>query len=89
VIERAGRAYRLTFSRSLAAHIVATAGGGYAVRRVGFRVGRPLAPGQASASGIYAVLDRRKGTALRLSLIREAAELMRSESRDIAEGWLA
>ena len=54
-----------------------------------FRVGRFLRPGEVSDSGAYALVDTRKFITLRIPLVREAADLLRSESRTVHEAWLA
>jgi len=39
-------------------------------------MGRELQPGEESKTGIYTLISRRKGTPLRVSLIKEFAEEM-------------
>lgn len=58
------------------------------VHRITFRVGRILLPGEQSSSGCYAILSKRTGVVLRISLIREAAELQCDDSRYLAECWV-
>ena len=82
------RVYRITFSKSLADHMV-RALGCYEVKRVTFRVGRELLPGEASRSQLYALVSKRSGAVLRISMVREIAEeLCDYDSRYLAECWL-
>ena len=82
---------RLTFAKDLAQHIC-THLEGHEVKRFKFFVGRQLEPGEESKSGMYAIcsnLPKTKGLVLRISLIKEAAELMTGdEYRYLAECWL-
>jgi hypothetical protein len=88
-IIRHGKLYRLTFSRSLADHILTQLPPGYEIRRFTFQLGRPLQRGETSASGLYALCSARKDITLRIALVREAAELMCDyDSRMIREAWL-
>lgn len=53
------------------------------------KLGRPLSPGTKSASGMYAIVAKRRDRILRICLIQELAELMsQDESRYLAEVWL-
>lgn len=85
-IERGGKLFRLTFSKSLAEHI---AGKAFDIVRRTFIKGRELQPGEQSRSGLYAIVDRRKGIVLRISLYREIAKLLTDSTRYIAEAWIA
>jgi hypothetical protein len=88
-VVKAEKVFRLTFSKSLAEHIVAALGDDtFTLRRLSFRIGRRLELGDLSRSGAYAVVDVRKGATLRVSLDRDVAELMRSDSRYLAEAWV-
>ena len=59
------------------------------VRRLYFRLGRELNQGEKSRSGLYALVTRKGGTTLRLSLLQEVAEeLCDHESRYLTECWL-
>jgi hypothetical protein len=79
--------FRLTFSRSLAEHLTGYLPGSE-VRRVSFRLGRRLGPGERSPSGLYALVSARKGRVLRLSLIEGVAQELVDPSRYLAECWL-
>ncbi len=82
---------RLTFSRSLADHIldIHPDGNRLRIRRVQFVVSRALRPGEASRSGLYAIASARTGRVLRISLFQAIADEFRDESREIFECWLA
>lgn len=86
-LEANGRCYRLTFSRSLAEHIQRLRPE-LEIRKRTFRTGRMLAKGEMSRSGVYAIVDTRKFKTLRLSLIKDVAYLLRSNTRTVHEGWL-
>lgn len=88
-IERGGKTYRLTFSKSLAEHIACRAKEPFKIERRTFVKGRELSPGEQSRSGLYAIVDRRKGLVLRISMYREIAELMGVDTRYVAEAWLS
>lgn len=60
----------------------------YQIVRRKFITGAELQHDEKSRSGLYALIDKRKGKTLRISLIPEIAELHRDESRYIAEAWL-
>ena len=71
--------FRITFSKSLAEHV---AGENY-------KLGKPLKNGEKSRSGLYAVVAKKRDRILRVSLIKELAELMDDgESRYLAECWV-
>jgi hypothetical protein len=90
--ENGQRLHRLTFSSSLAQWLAGEAekkwGMKMEVKRYGFKIGKRLDAGQASASGVYGIVSANKGMALRASLFQEGAEMMRDSSRDIHEMWL-
>jgi hypothetical protein len=80
--------YRLTFSRDLA-HFICKDKPQYRPERVTFHLGRPLQRGEISKSGLYGIMSKRKGIALRISLIKETAELYaEDESRTLCEAWI-
>jgi hypothetical protein len=82
--------YRVTFSRSLAEHINNKAGGKYKIQSVEIFPGRELAPGEKSATGVYALVARRKNKLLRCSLDYEIAQLLVADgsSRYLAEATI-
>ena len=83
------RLIRLTFSRSLADHIVAVLGAEYSVKRITFRLGKKLQPNETSSSGLYAVVSCKNDFTLRISLFKEAAQLFCDwDSRYLAECWI-
>lgn len=85
VCPKSNRLHRLTFSKSLADHIVASTYG-YEVRRFRFSVGKPLERGQDSRTGLYGIMSTAKNFALRVSLIKETAMLFTEcDSRSLAE----
>lgn len=55
---------------------------------VAIRTGRPLGPGEASKTGLYAVCKSGTGWPLRVTLFRDLAERWRHETRDVRECWL-
>lgn len=74
----------MTFSKSLADYLARLTH--KAVARVQIAVGRRLAPGEPSRTGAYALVARRKGTILRVSLIQGfAEELADGDSRVLHE----
>ena len=78
--------FRITFSKSLAEHV---AGENYNVKRIELKLGKPLKNGEKSRSGLYAVVAKKRDRILRVSLIKELAELMDDgESRYLAECWV-
>lgn len=68
--------HRITFAESVASRCAELSGAGYKIQKVNLKLGAELAPGQASCNGLYALVSRRKEKLLRVSLIRDAAELM-------------
>ena len=59
------------------------------MRRLSFRLGIELKRGEQSRSGLYALVTRKGGTVLRISLMQQMAEeLCDYESRYLAECWL-
>lgn len=84
-----GRLHRATFSRSLAQHVIERAGRGEVVRFDAVK-GRTLGRGEPSASGLYAIVARRRDRMLRLAMsLEEADTLCDYDSRYIAEAWLS
>jgi len=76
----------VTFSKSRADHIVGQKGSDYKVERRTFKVSSLL--GSVSRSGAYALCSKRSGKVLRVTLIRELAELLCDDSRYLKEFWL-
>lgn len=89
MLTRDGQAFRFTFSKSLAEHIQRYCGPeGLDLRRVQFRLGRPLAHGQVSRSGLYAITSR-ESKVLRITMFAEVAKLLTPDSwRQVYECWL-
>lgn len=88
VCPKSNTLHRLTFSKSLADHIVGITKG-YEVRRFLFAVGKPLERGQDSSTGIYGIMSKAKNYALRVSLMKETAMLLSDdETRSMAEVYL-
>lgn len=77
---------KLTFSKSLADMLIGL-DEKYQIQRFEAVVGKELARGDISKTGIYLIVSQR-GIVLRASLIREIAEMYRDESRRIFEGHL-
>lgn len=83
---RGDRLFRITFSKSLAEHI---AGDAYDVKRIDLKLGKPLLPGELSSTGLYAVVAKRRDRILRVSLIKDVAEMIGDDpSRYVAECWV-
>lgn len=85
-IEKDGKVYRLTFSRSLADHICRVKPGFTQSHKV-FVYGDELKPGEVSKSGLYAV-TKTNGWALRITMFPELAETWRDKTRKVYECWL-
>lgn len=77
-ILRGDHCYRITFSEDLAKHIISKTGPGYTMSRRKFILTRPLKGGK-SRTGLYAIATTKCAYPLRISLIREAAEMMCDE----------
>lgn len=79
ITPESNKLHRLTFSKSLAQDIVKDAKKlldmSCEVRRFKFRPGRTLAKGEESKTGLYGIISTSKQYALRISLIKEVAEL--------------
>lgn len=80
-----GQIYRVTFSRSVAEHIARIHSKPLCVVRLQLRLGRRLAPGEVSRTGLYAIVSTRKSTILRVTLFQALAEGWRDVSRDVYE----
>ena len=65
--------HRLTFSKSLAQLLAAQTG--FQVGRWRYRIGDALKPGEKSPTGLYALLDVKRGTVLRIALDPRIAEI--------------
>lgn len=65
--------HRLTFSKSLAELIASKTG--LAMGRWNYHIGEPLEPGQASPTGLYALLDAKSNLTLRISLDPQIAAI--------------
>lgn len=82
------RVHRLTFSQSLAKHIVSNFSQ-YEIKRIGFKVVKKLNVGEKSSSGLYALVSNKGDVVLRVSMIKEIAEIHYDKSsRYLAEVWL-
>ena len=82
---REGRIERLSFSRSFLEFLGRQLGGSWQVLRFTFKLEEEL-----NDASIFAIVDRRKGKVLRLSLSRETAEfLCRDPSRYVAAASIA
>lgn len=80
--------HRLTFSYSLA-KLIASYNEDYAIRQFSFRIGDKLEPGQTSRSGFYALMAKKGDYTLRISMMKEIAQLHSEDpSRYLAEAWL-
>lgn len=75
----------MTFSRSVAEHIARIHSKPLCVVRLQLRLGRRLAPGEVSRTGLYAIVSTRKSTILRVTLFQALAEGWRDVSRDVYE----
>ncbi len=78
----------MTFSRSLAEHILDRAGPDYSLDRISLRLGEELGPYSESPSGLYALVSRAKGKILRVTLHKECSWFMQDESRAVCGVWL-
>lgn len=68
--------YRITFSYDLARLICERHGNGkLKVCKIKFRIGRKLQPGETSYNGIYGLIKTKNDWALRISLIKDCANL--------------
>lgn len=68
------RLHRCTFSKSLAEFIVQNYHPELEVATYRYKLGKKLAKGESS-SGVYAVMSTKKDIVLRISLIKDQAEL--------------
>ena len=73
---RGQKLHRITFAKSVAERCAELSGVDYKVQKIELKLGAELGTGEASRSGLYALISRRKEKLLRVSLIRDAAELM-------------
>ena len=84
------RLHRLTFSRSLANHIVK--GTPNEVRRFNYVLGRKLEKKERSSNGLYGIVSSLKNSndlVLRISLCYNTAQLLTPDRyRHLAEVWL-
>lgn len=81
-----GKLLRVTFSESLAYHMVSQTNRG-CVKKVRFVTGRKLEPGEKSKSGLYGIA-KKNGWVLRITMFPDAVEMWKHPSRDIVEIWL-
>lgn len=78
--------YRATFSKSVANHVLTFLDDSYEARKIKFEVGRNITTGEKSNTGIYGILDSRKGRVLRISVNKNMAEYLSNDnSRYLAE----
>jgi hypothetical protein len=82
--------HRITFSKDLAEHALKLSGLPAHVERVTLREGQELQKGEESASGLYAIIDRRKGKILRVALRQAIAELLAADytTRKVTEAYI-
>ena len=79
---------RITFSRSLAEHVIETAGCGRVVRYDAI-AGHPLRKGEVSSSGLYAIVATKNERILRIATSLEEADILCDyQSRGIREAWI-
>lgn len=85
------QAFRFTFSKSVAKHILTipgVAGKGYEARRFRIIKGRPLGKGEATNSSLYAICSP-KGRILRATTKLEVAEYFTEDSnRHICQAFI-
>lgn len=80
--------HRLTFSKSLA-ELITQKNKGYEMSRFEYKIGKQIEPGQSSSTGIYGLISKESGIALRISLIKELSAIHYDEnSRIIKECYL-
>ncbi|WGH49755.1 hypothetical protein [Alishewanella phage vB_AspM_Slickus01] len=80
--------HRCSFSRSLSNWIVDTYANHLEVRTLKYRLGKKLEKGEASR-GLYAIVSAKKGIVLRISVLKEHAELLcDNDSRFLQEVFL-
>lgn len=83
-----GKLFRITFSRSLAEHVVEYAGKGR-VEKYDAVAGRQLRAKETSPTGLYAIVSSKNNRVLRIATSVEEADLLCDyESRKICEAWI-
>ena len=88
VNEETNKLHRLTFSKSLAEHIIKE-NEKLQLKQFSFKIGRELKDGETSKTGLYGIIAKSKFYALRISLIKDLAELLtKDESRILCEIYL-
>lgn len=88
MVSNKNKLHRLTFSQSLATFI-SEKYPEYQVKRFNFKIGKKLEHGEKSTSGLYAIVSAKGGYALRISLIKEIAEMLcDNDTRYLAEAWM-
>ncbi len=82
--------HRITFSKDLAEHALKLSGITAQVERITLREGKELVKGETSPSGLYAIIDRRKGKILRVALGQEIAEVLAADykTRKVTEAYI-
>jgi hypothetical protein len=82
--------HRITFSKDLAEHALKLSGLPAHVERVTLMEGREIEKGEESSSGLYAIIDRRKGKILRVALGQAIAEILAADykSRKVTEAFI-
>jgi hypothetical protein len=83
--------HRITFSKALADHAVKLSSLPYHVERVSIREGsKELQKGEVSSTGLYAIIDRRKGKILRVALHQTIAEILAADykNRKVTEAFI-
>lgn len=80
--------HRLTFSKSLA-ELITQSDSKYKMSRFEYSLGQQLEPGQTSSTGLYALVSKESGIALRISLLKDLSAIHYDEhSRIIKECFL-
>jgi hypothetical protein len=88
-VDQEDKIKRITFSRSLAEHIVKSIPDQrLRILRATFVIGKDLKSGQPSSNGLYAIASRKTSAVLRISLIKELAYLITDDSRYVAECFI-
>lgn len=67
--------YRLTFSKSLA-DLICQYKLEFQVERLSFKVGKKLEKDEKSKSGLYGIMDKRKGLTLRVAMSQELSDIL-------------
>jgi hypothetical protein len=61
----------------------------FTLARITLKIGNEIGPGQDSLTGLYALIDRRKGKTLRVAMNKDLANLICDfKSRYLAEAYI-